>query len=119
MKYDNSKYFPMMVSYSYLLGLEVTVQMAKTTMQLSSSLFLGVMALLYQINQMKPQAHSWVVSEQDYSTSINTKHSFHIFSSKSEYNFERCFKTKPPSLQMHAEKILIRNLFQNTSKIKI
>lgn len=63
----------MMASYSYLLGLEVTVQMAKTTTQLSSSLVLDVMASLYQINQMKAQDHSWVVSEQDYSTSINAK----------------------------------------------
>lgn len=109
----------MMASYRYLFGLEVTVHIEKTTTQLSSSLFLDVMASLYQINQMKPQAHSWVVSEQDYSTSINAKHSFYIFPSKSEYNFERCFRAKPPPLQMHAEKILIRNLFRNTSKIKI
>lgn len=70
--------------------------MAKTRKQLSSPLFLGEMESLYQRSQMKPQAKfvGGVVVEQDYSTFYDSKHSFYIFASTSEYNFERMFINK-------------------------
>lgn len=45
---------------------------------------------------MKPQAQfvGSKVVEQNYSTFMDSKHSFYIFASTSEYNFERIFKNK-------------------------
>lgn len=48
---------------------------------------------------MKPQAQfvDSKVVEQNYSTFMDSKHSFYIFASTSEYNFQRISKTKKPS----------------------
>lgn len=102
-----AKYFLLMVSYSYLLGLEVTVQTAKTTKQLSSSLFLGVMASLYWINQMKSQAQlvggKWLnkIAVLLWMLSIV----FIYFLLSQSITSKGVSKTENPPLQMHVENI--------------
>lgn len=115
-----AKYFLLMASYSYLLGLEVTVQTAKPTKQLSSSLFLGVMASLYWINQMKSQAQlvggKWLNKIAVLLWMLSIVFIYFLLSQR--ITSKGVSKTETPPLQMHVENIWIRNLICSTSRIK-